>query len=73
MTNIATETRSVVVEREMPHPPEKVWRALTQPLLIEEWLMKNDFKPDQQQYYQGAIGGWQRFFAKLEQVLARMD
>ena len=38
-------TRSVVVEREMPHPPEKVWRTLTQPLLIEEWLMKNDFEP----------------------------
>ena len=45
MTNTATETRSVVVEREMPHPPEKLWRALTQPHLIEEWLMKNDFEP----------------------------
>lgn len=45
MTNTATETRSVVVEREMPHPPEKIWRALTQPHLIEEWLMKNNFKP----------------------------
>ena len=45
MTNTATETRSVVVEREMPFPPEKIWRALTQPHLIEEWLMKNDFKP----------------------------
>jgi uncharacterized protein YndB with AHSA1/START domain len=40
-----TETRTVVVEREMPHPPEKLWRALTQPHLIEEWLMKNDFRP----------------------------
>lgn len=40
-----TETLSVVVEREMPHPPEKLWRALTQPHLVEEWLMKNDFKP----------------------------
>src|SRR6187551_1128983 len=45
MTNTATETRSVVVEREIAHPPEKIWRALTQPHLIEEWLMKNDFKP----------------------------
>jgi uncharacterized protein YndB with AHSA1/START domain len=27
----------------MPHPPEKIWRALTQSPLIEEWLMKNDF------------------------------
>ena len=45
MNETATETRSVVVEREIPHPPEKIWRALTQPHLIEEWLMKNDFKP----------------------------
>ena len=48
MTNTATtaaETHSVVIEREMPYPPEKLWRALTQPHLIEEWLMKNDFKP----------------------------
>jgi uncharacterized protein YndB with AHSA1/START domain len=136
MTNAATETLSVVVERDIPHPPEKIWRALTQPHLIEEWLMKNDFKPvvghgfnlradwgavdcqvvavepnkklsytwaayglesvvtwtlaptptgthlrmeqsgfrgDQQQAYQGAQGGWPRFFAALEQVLARMD
>jgi uncharacterized protein YndB with AHSA1/START domain len=39
------ETRSVVIERELPFPPEKVWRALTQPHLIDEWLMQNDFKP----------------------------
>src|ERR1700683_4645953 len=45
MTSIAPETRSVVVEREVAFPPEKIWRALTQPHLIEEWLMKNDFKP----------------------------
>jgi uncharacterized protein YndB with AHSA1/START domain len=45
MTKPATETRSVIVEREMPHPPEKIWRALTQSHLIEEWLMKADFKP----------------------------
>jgi uncharacterized protein YndB with AHSA1/START domain len=136
MNETSTETRSVVVEREIPHPPEKIWRALTQPHLIEEWLMKNDFepvvghrfdlranwgaigcqvlalepnktlsytwgalglesvvtwtltptskgtrlrmeqsgfRPDQRQAYQGAKGGWQRFFANLEQILARMD
>ena len=38
-------TRSVVIERELPHPPEKVWRALTQGPLIKEWLMENDFQP----------------------------
>ena len=140
-------TGSLVVEREMSHPPEKIWRALTQGPLIEEWLMKNDFqpivghrfnfhappmahwngvtdcellvvepnvglsyswnasgeeaakgiktvvtwtltptkggvlvrmeqsgfRPDQQQAYQGAKYGWQKFFASLEQVLARTD
>ena len=134
--NTATETRSVVVERDISFPPEKIWRALTQPHLIEEWLMKNDFKPvmdhrfklsadwgavecqvlevelhktlsytwaayglesvvtwtltptgkgtrlrmeqmgfrpDQEQAYQGAKYGWQQFFGKLEQVLARAD
>jgi uncharacterized protein YndB with AHSA1/START domain len=45
MTDPVTETRSVVVERELPHPPERIWRALTQPHLIEAWLMKTDFKP----------------------------
>src|SRR3984893_2879072 len=136
MTNTATETLSVVVERKIPFPPEKIWRALTQPHLIGERLMKNAFKPvvghsfnlradwgavdgqvvaveptktlsytwaayglesvvtwtltptstgthlrmeqsgfrpDQQQAYQGAKFGWQKFFANLEQVLARMD
>lgn len=136
MTKTTAATRSLVIEREMPHPPEKIWRALTQGPLIEEWLMKNDFqpvvghrfnlradwgvvdcqvlavepnktlsytwaayglesvviwtltptstgthlrmeqsgfRPDQQQAYQGAKGGWQQFFANLEQVLARID
>ena len=40
-----TATRSVVIERELPHPPEKVWRALTQTSLIKEWLMDNDLQP----------------------------
>ena len=134
MSEPTTETLSVIVEREVPFPPEKIWRALTQPHLIEEWLMKNDFKPivghrfdlradwgavecqvlaveldktlsyswgaydlksvvtwtltptspgtrlrmeqsgfrpDQTQYYQGAKGGWQKFFSALEQLLAR--
>jgi uncharacterized protein YndB with AHSA1/START domain len=136
MTHPATETRSVVVERDIAFPPEKIWRALTQPQLIEEWLMKNDFRPvvdhrfkfsadwgavdcqvtaiepnkilsytwaayglesvvtwtltptdngthlrmeqsgfrpDQQQAFQGAKFGWQKFFASLEQVVARVE
>lgn len=39
------DTLAVVVEREIPFLAEKIWRALTQPHLIEEWLMKNAFKP----------------------------
>ena len=45
MNETTIETRSVVIEREIPYPPEKIWRALTQPHLIEEWLMRNDFEP----------------------------
>jgi uncharacterized protein YndB with AHSA1/START domain len=45
MNQAASGTLTVTVERDIPHPPEKLWRALTQPHLIEEWLMKNDFKP----------------------------
>jgi uncharacterized protein YndB with AHSA1/START domain len=40
-----TTTRSLVIERELPYPPEKIWRALTQGSLIKEWLMDNDFQP----------------------------
>ena len=45
MNEQPTQTQSVVVDRELPHPPEKVWRALTQGPILEEWLMKNDFAP----------------------------
>jgi uncharacterized protein YndB with AHSA1/START domain len=140
---MTAETRSVVVEREISHPPEKLWRALTQPHLIEEWLMKNDFspvvghrfhltgewggvldceilavepnrtlsyswdfkhedaafdlrsvvtftltptstgthlrmeqagfRPDQKQANAGAVAGWRKFLANLDEVLARLD
>jgi uncharacterized protein YndB with AHSA1/START domain len=40
-----TTARSLVIEKELPHPPEKVWRALTHGPLIKEWLMDNDFQP----------------------------
>jgi uncharacterized protein YndB with AHSA1/START domain len=44
MSELNVETRSIVVERTMPHPPEKIWRALTESSLIDEWLMQNDFQ-----------------------------
>ncbi len=43
--NAIADRRSVVIEREFEHPPEKVWRALTQSELLAEWVMQNDFKP----------------------------
>jgi uncharacterized protein YndB with AHSA1/START domain len=44
MMSNATES-TLVVERVFPHPPEKLWRALTENPLIAQWLMKNDFEP----------------------------
>jgi uncharacterized protein YndB with AHSA1/START domain len=38
-------TRSLVFERFLAHPPEKVWRALTDGRLLGGWLMPNDFQP----------------------------
>ena len=43
MTTTA-QTHTLVIDREMAHPPEKVWRALTQGPLLEQWLMANDFQ-----------------------------
>ncbi|TIW17913.1 MAG: SRPBCC domain-containing protein [Mesorhizobium sp.] len=33
-------------ECELPDPPEKVWRALTEPELLAAWMMPNDMKPE---------------------------
>lgn len=38
-----SDSRSVIIERDLAFPPAKVWRALTTPHLIAEWLMQNDF------------------------------
>ncbi len=46
MTDTIEATRSLIFERQMRHPPEKVWKALTQSWLIAEWLMPNDFKAE---------------------------
>ena len=43
--SVAADTKGIVVDRTMPHPPEKVWRALTQGPLVADWLMPNDFEP----------------------------
>lgn len=43
--NPKTETQSIIVEYHLPHPPAKVWRALTEPALLEAWLMATDMQP----------------------------
>lgn len=43
MTEAIPAIRTVVIERDFDHPPEKLWRALTQPHLLAEWLMQSDF------------------------------
>ena len=45
MTTTGTATRTLVIERELAHPLEKIWRALTEGQLIKDWLMDNDFQP----------------------------
>lgn len=41
----ARERASIEVDEFLPHPPEKVWRALSEPGLLARWLMPNDFEP----------------------------
>ncbi len=53
--------RSLVLERTLNHPPEKVWRALTQTPLLEEWLLKSDFRPvvgHRFNFRREPVGGW---------------
>src|SRR5947208_1487503 len=35
----------IIREAVYPHPPERVWQALTDPAALAAWLMPNDFKP----------------------------
>jgi uncharacterized protein YndB with AHSA1/START domain len=62
-----TETKTVVVERVFAHAPQKLWRALTQPHLIEEWLMKNDFVPQIDHRFQ-LRGDWGHADCKVLQI-----
>ncbi len=62
------DIRSVVVERELPFPPEKVWRALTQPHLIREWLMQPDgFEPSVGQAFR-LSGDWRSVDCQVLEV-----
>ena len=39
------EGSRVIHEARYPHPPERVWRALTDRSELAAWLMPNDFSP----------------------------
>jgi len=41
-----SEPRTVRVDEFLPHPPARVWKALTDPALLAKWLMPNDFRPE---------------------------
>jgi uncharacterized protein YndB with AHSA1/START domain len=45
MTTAVEGARTLVIEKEYAHSPEKVWRALTDPSLLSQWLLQNDFAP----------------------------
>ena len=45
MSDTVPDIRTVSIERDFAHKPEKLWRALTQPHLLQEWLMASDFAP----------------------------
>lgn len=56
-----TAAKSIVVEREMPHAPDKIWRALTTSALIADWLMANDFEAEPGHRFQfraTPVPGW---------------
>jgi uncharacterized protein YndB with AHSA1/START domain len=44
-TGSEQDTKSILVDYDLPFPPAKVWRALTEPDLLSGWLMVNDIKP----------------------------
>jgi uncharacterized protein YndB with AHSA1/START domain len=41
-----TDPRTIRVDEFLAHPPARVWRALTDPVLLAKWLMPNDFRPE---------------------------
>jgi len=52
---------SIRIETEYPHPPERVWTALTDPRAMAEWLMPNDFQPRLGHHFQFRVAnarGW---------------
>lgn len=40
------DKRSIAFECDLPEAPDKVWRALTTPEIVSEWLLPTDLRPD---------------------------
>ena len=38
-TTTKSQTEAITFEFDLPHSPQKVWRALTEPALLAEWLL----------------------------------
>lgn len=36
---------SIIVDYTLNEPPDQIWRLLTEPKLLEQWLMPNDIAP----------------------------
>ena len=61
MNQSEEQTRSVVIEKFFAHAPEKLWRALTEPALLTQWLLRNNFLPEigrEFQFRNEPVGGW---------------
>jgi uncharacterized protein YndB with AHSA1/START domain len=39
-----TDARTIHVDEFLAHAPARVWKALTDPVLLAKWLMPNDFR-----------------------------
>ena len=60
-TQTTNDTRSIVVDFDLPQAPDRVWRALTDSNLIEQWLMPNTFRAEvghQFQFKTEPVAGW---------------
>ena len=61
MNQSEAQTRSVVIEKFFAHAPKKLWRALTEPALLTEWLLRNNFLPEigrEFQFRNEPAGSW---------------
>ena len=48
----AKSRESIVVENDLPDSPGRVWRALTDPKLLEAWLMPNNIRAEAGAHFQ---------------------